>query len=291
MELILIIPKEQLENYHWLRKLAPLQSYFGGQNWQQQNNGLIAIYARSLSELTRPTILEIREQVQQQLQGEFWAVDHLLDRKKPSFFAFDMDSTVIEQEVIDELARQQGVFAAVAEVTEQAMQGKLEFAEALRQRCRCLQGLKVDALETVYQNLKFQPGILNLFQFLKQQQSKLAIYSGGFTTILAKVAADYRIDYYAANHLEQQQDKLTGEVVGQIVGPELKKQLFIAHREQNQIETGQSVAIGDGSNDVFMLKAAGIGIGYHPKQGLKAQIDNWTDKLSHHCFEFLFAPA
>ncbi|MEM7183892.1 MAG: phosphoserine phosphatase SerB [Spirochaetota bacterium] len=286
--LIILSPEDQSENLKKFLKESRESAYFANLFLQRCFNGISASYYEVQQKIGREVVLTTRRNIQQQFHGELLSIGQLLDPKKPVLFAFDMDSTVIRQEVIDELARHHGVYDAVAQVTEEAMQGNLDFTEALDKRCSLLKGLTSEGFSIVYKKLTFQPGIIDLFAYLHEKGSKIAIYSGGFVPILEKVAQQYPITHYAANHLEIQDGVLTGKVLGEIVDKEKKRELLLKHRELHGVAREQSVAIGDGSNDSLMLQEAGIGIGFHAKQGLKNKITNWIDTMPHSVFRFLF---
>ncbi|MCB1159494.1 MAG: phosphoserine phosphatase SerB [Leptospiraceae bacterium] len=237
---------------------------------------------------TRTTCLEFREKLQKE-NSDILYLPALLEKNKPSLFAFDMDSTLIEEEVIDELAREKGVFEEVARVTEEAMQGKLDFQTALRKRCSLLQGLEVQVFNKIYERLHPREGLKKLFSFFKQEKIHTAVFSGGFVPILEKFSLEYGIDFFAANTLEVMNGKLSGSVIGDIVDREKKRELFLQRRDFYKLEPGQTVACGDGSNDLLMLNEAGLGIGIHAKQGLKEKIHNWIDYFSIDVLKFVFS--
>lgn len=144
-------------------------------------------------------------------------VDCLLDSKEKSFFVFDMDSTLIQQEVIDELARLAGVYEEVASVTKEAMEGNLDFQEALKKRCVYLKGLSSSIFKELYPKLKLNIGVEDLLRGLKEKGSKTAVFSGGFTDILEMFQKRYEINEIRANVLERQNGQFSGNVVGDIV--------------------------------------------------------------------------
>lgn len=210
---------------------------------------------------------------------------HLQSR---SLFCFDMDSTLIREEVIDELARFAGVYDQVAGVTKQAMEGNLNFIEALEKRCTYLKDLPVTVFDDLYPKLRPNHGVPDLISGLKKNGTKIAVFSGGFSDILEKFQTEYGIDEVRANYLDRQNGKLTGKVVGRVVDKNVKKDSLIELGKVFSIPSENIVAVGDGANDQLMLDAAGIGIGFHAKEGLKSQIRNWVDFAPMDVLLYLF---
>ncbi|TGL77372.1 phosphoserine phosphatase SerB [Leptospira yasudae] len=204
-------------------------------------------------------------------------IDSLLNPKEKSFFAFDMDSTLIRQEVIDELARLAGVYEEVASVTKEAMEGNLDFHEALQKRCAHLKGLSSSIFSDLYNRLEPNVGVETLLRGLKEKKSRTAVFSGGFTDILELFQKDFGIDEIYANVLTREDGHLTGTVTGDIVDKNKKLEYLKTIRDREGIAHKQVVAVGDGANDALMLNEAGIGIGFHAKDGLKKLIVNWVD--------------
>lgn len=214
----------------------------------------------------------------------------LINPKEKSIFVFDMDSTLIKEEVIDELARANGVYENVAYVTREAMEGKLDFDSALRKRCSYLTGLEESVFQKTYERLNLQDGAESLLKELKKKNCILGVYSGGFSPILERFASEFHFDYWSANELEIKDGQITGNVLGEIVNKNRKRDLLLKHRQERSVNPIQSVATGDGSNDVLMLNAAGVGIGFHAKEGLKSGIENWIDFHPLTALLFLFDP-
>lgn len=241
-----------------------------------------------LRKLDRSELLSIRETFAKR-NSDLLQVDQLLDSKKKSFFAFDMDSTLIQQEVIDELARLAGVYEEVASVTKEAMEGNLDFHEALKKRCAHLKGLSSSIFTDLYPKLSLNIGVENLLKGLKENGSRTAVFSGGFIDILEIFQRRYGIDEVYANVLERENDRLSGNVVGDVVDKNKKLEYLKMIRDREGISSSQVVAVGDGANDSLMLNEAGIGIGFHAKEGLKKLIVNWVDFAPMDSLLFLFS--
>ncbi|EMK08064.1 MULTISPECIES: phosphoserine phosphatase SerB [Leptospira] len=237
--------------------------------------------------LERSELLQWRETFSKK-GADLIQVNRLLDPKEKSFFAFDMDSTLIRQEVIDELARLAGVYEKVASVTKEAMEGNLDFNEALKKRCIHLKGLSSSIFTELYPKLELNTGVERLLKILKENNTITAVFSGGFTDILEMFQKQYGIDEVYANVLEKINGELSGNVLGEIVDKNKKSECLKTIRDREKIPPSQVVAIGDGANDSLMLNEAGIGIGFHAKEGLKKQIVNWIDFAPMDVLLFLF---
>jgi phosphoserine phosphatase len=184
----------------------------------------------------------------------------------------DMDSTLITIECIDELADCLGFKPQVAAITEAAMRGELDFAGALRQRVRLLEGLPVSALQQVYDDrLRFSPGAEALMSAARARGIKTAVVSGGFTFFTERVKVQLELDFALANQLAERDGRLTGEVEGEICGPERKREFLLDLCERLGLAPGQAIAIGDGANDLLMLGAAGLGVAYRAKPKVQAE--------------------
>lgn len=196
-----------------------------------------------------------------------------LYRRAKRLVVMDMDSTLIQVEVIDELARVAGVGEQVAEITERAMNGELDFSGALRERVALLRGLKAEALEQVYRNIPLTPGARNLVTILKRLGFKTAVISGGFQFFTDRLKADLGLDYAYANGLEIVDGIVTGQVAGTIVDGARKAQLLEEIAAKEGITLDQTIAIGDGANDLPMLGRAGLGIAFNAKARVREQAD------------------
>ena len=186
-------------------------------------------------------------------------------RRTRRLVCFDMDSTLIQTEVIDELAKHAGVGDQVAAITEQAMQGKLDFNQSFRRRMALLEGLDESVLEDIANKLPIMEGAERLIKNLKAYGFKTAILSGGFTYFGKFLQNKFGIDYVHANTLERIDGKLTGNVIDPIINGEMKAKLLKEIAEQEGISPAQTIAVGDGANDLPMLSAAGLGIAFRAK--------------------------
>ena len=187
-------------------------------------------------------------------------------RRMRRLICFDMDSTLIQAEVIDELARKHGVYEQVAAITESAMRGEIDFKESFTQRCKLLKGLDVKVMREIAESLPFTEGVDRLMYVLKKYGYKIAILSGGFTFFGEYIQKKYGIDYVYANELEVDEDgKLTGKYVGEIVDGRRKAELLKLIAQVEKVDLQQTIAVGDGANDLPMLSEAGLGIAFHAK--------------------------
>ncbi|MFK8041941.1 phosphoserine phosphatase SerB [Congregibacter sp.] len=258
------LPSEFLATLaHWnvelraLRRLSPLSSASSGQEFALEF--YLDDWARCAGQRARLQDLAAR-----------WEVDLALapsDSKRPRrrLIAFDMDSTLIQCEVIDELAHRAGVGEEVAAVTARAMRGELDFRSSFRERMSKLQGLDAAQIQEVGASLPIMPGARTLLRTLRSQGHHTAILSGGFDYFAKKVQSQIGLDEVHANHLQIIDNALTGDVNGEIVDAERKVLLLKEIAEREGIDLADTVAVGDGANDLPMLAAAGLGVAFHAK--------------------------
>ncbi|AHF78414.1 Phosphoserine phosphatase [Sodalis praecaptivus] len=191
--------------------------------------------------------------------------------RAPGLLIMDMDSTAIQIECIDEIAKLAGVGAQVAEVTERAMRGELDFTASLRQRVATLQGADADILRQVREALPLMPGLTQLTKKLQSLGWHVAIASGGFTYFAELLRDKLRLVSIAANELEIRDGRLTGEVLGEVVDAGYKARELTRLADKLAIPISQTVAIGDGANDLLMIQSAGLGIAFHAKPKVNEQ--------------------
>jgi phosphoserine phosphatase len=209
-------------------------------------------------------------------------------RRARRLIAFDMDSTLIQNEVIDELAREKGVYDDVSRITEEAMQGKLDFRESLSRRCALLEDLPLASVDKVFERIKLTPGAEELISKVKKLGYKVALISGGFTFIAERLKESLDLDYVYANKLEVKDGRLTGKVIPPIVDARRKADLLEVIAQQERIRLEQVIAIGDGANDLEMLERAGLGIAFNAKPLVRERADvSFTRKTLAPVFQIL----
>jgi len=219
------------------------------------------------------------------LKGGEWGIDlchlpALPTLSEPGLLVMDMDSTAIRIECIDEIARLAGVGEQVAAVTAAAMQGKLEFADSLRNRVALLAGAPVTILDEVAASMPWMPGLQLMVDTLKQAGWRVAIASGGFTRFAGQLQRELGLDVIFANELAVAEGLLTGKVSGRIVDAGVKAEVLQQLAQEYGIASAQTVAVGDGANDLKMMAVAGLGIAIHAKPLVRAQAAatlNWHD--------------
>jgi phosphoserine phosphatase SerB len=192
-------------------------------------------------------------------------------RTRKRMFVFDMDSTLIDQEVIDELAREAGVYDVVSSITERAMRGELDFNQSLIERCKTLQGQPVSILERVKSRITLTRGALECCRALKRLGCVLVVLSGGFLPLAQHIQSLLGLDYAFANELQVEEGVLTGKVHTPIVNAERKRDLLLVIAQQHRIPLDQVCAVGDGANDLLMMKASGLGVAFCAKPRVQEQ--------------------
>ena len=205
-----------------------------------------------------------------ELQVDISFQEDSMYRRMRRLICFDMDSTLIETEVIDELAIRAGVGDEVKAITESAMRGEIDFTESFRRRCALLKGLDVSVMQEIAENLPITEGADRLMRVLKKVGFKIAILSGGFTYFGNYLKQKFGIDYVYANELEVIDGKLTGRYLGEVVDGKRKAELLRLIAQVENVDIRQTIAVGDGANDLPMISIAGLGIAFHAKPKVKA---------------------
>ena len=190
-------------------------------------------------------------------------------RRMRRLICFDMDSTLIQTECIDELAERAGVGEQVRAITESAMRGEIDFKESFTQRVALLKGLDVSVMQEIADTMPITEGVERLMFVLKRYGYKIAILSGGFTFFGEYLQKKFGIDYVYANELEVEDGKLTGRYLGDVVDGKRKAELLRLIAQVEKVDIAQTIAVGDGANDLPMLSLAGLGIAFHAKPKVK----------------------
>ena len=190
----------------------------------------------------------------------------------------DVDGTLILEEVIDLLGREAGREEEISQLTSRAMRGELDFESSLRKRVSLLEGLPVSVFDKAFDFIHLSPNVQEFISILQTNGILVGLVSGGFTPIVGRLAKSLSISYFSANQLEVKDGLLTGKLVGQIINPQVKKDTLEQWRKELQLPKDRTVAIGDGANDLLMLKSAGLGIAFCAKEVLKKEIPNHVDK-------------
>ena len=193
-----------------------------------------------------------------------------LARRAKRIVLLDMDSTLIQQEVIDLLAAKCGVGEKVAAITESAMRGELDFTESLNARVKLLAGADIDILESVKSGITLTPGARTLIRTLHKLGHKVGVVSGGFLDVIEPLLQELQIDFYRANRLEIVDGKLTGKLLGAIIDKSAKADALREFAAAENVSLAQTIAIGDGANDLGMLEIAGLGIAFNAKPAVRA---------------------
>jgi phosphoserine phosphatase len=204
--------------------------------------------------------------------------DYTLERRNKRLIVFDVDSTLIQGEVIEMLAERAGAGKAVAAITEAAMRGEIDFAESLHQRVATLAGLPAEVIDEVADLVQLTPGARTTIRTLRRLGFHCGVVSGGFRQVIDPLAHELMLDFVAANELEIVDGRLTGRVVGPIVDRAGKAKALRDFANQAGVPMEQTVAVGDGANDIDMLNAAGLGVAFNAKPALREVADA---SLSH----------
>jgi phosphoserine phosphatase len=194
-------------------------------------------------------------------------------RRGMRLIVMDVDSTLVQGEVIEMLADQAGCRDRVAAVTDAAMRGELDFEESLRERVALLAGLDAAALDRVYESITLAPGARTMVRTLKRLGYRFGIVSGGFAQVTDRIAADLGIDFAAANRLEVVDGRLTGRILDGVVDRAGKAEALARFAERAGVSPAATIAIGDGANDLDMLAAAGLGIAFNAKPAVRQAAD------------------
>ena len=190
----------------------------------------------------------------------------------------DVDGTLILEEVIDLLGREAGCEEEISRLTSQAMRGELNFETSLRERVAFLKGLPDSVFEKVFNSIHLSPNAQEFVSILQKNGILVGLVSGGFSPIVERLAKSLGITYFSANQLEVKDGLLTGKLVGHIISPEVKKETLEKWRKELKFSKERTIAIGDGANDLLMLKSSGLGIAFCAKEVLKKEIPHHVDK-------------
>ena len=197
-----------------------------------------------------------------------------LARRAKRIVLLDMDSTLIQQEVIDLLADKRGVGKEVAAITESAMRGELDFVASLTTRVKLLAGADADVIQSVKAGITLTPGARTLIRTLHKLGHKVGVVSGGFLDVIEPLLQELEIDFYRANRLEMVDGKLTGNLIGSIIDRSAKAEALREFAASENVNLAQTIAIGDGANDLEMLEIAGLGIAFNAKPAVRAAADS-----------------
>ena len=189
----------------------------------------------------------------------------------------DVDGTLIAEEVIDLLGREAGCEAEISKITNQAMQGELDFETSLRARVALLKGLPISVFDTVFKSIHLSKNAQEFISILQKNGILVGLVSGGFAPIVERLAKSLGISYFSANQLEVKDGFLTGKLVGEIVTAQVKQATLEKWRKDLKLPKERTIAIGDGANDLFMLKSAGCGIAFCAKEIVKSEIACYVD--------------
>lgn len=190
----------------------------------------------------------------------------------------DVDGTLILEEVIDLLGREAGREEEIAQLTSRAMRGEIDFESSLRKRVSLLEGLPDSVFDNVFNSIHLSLNAQKFISILQKNEILVGLVSGGFTPIVDRLAKSLGIAYFSANQLEVKDGLLTGKLVGHIISPEVKQATLEQWRKELQLSKERTIAIGDGANDLLMLKSARLGVAFCAKEVLKKEIQNHVDK-------------
>jgi phosphoserine phosphatase len=231
-----------------------------------------------LREASFPLLRQDLTAVAKRIEMDIIAQPEHLFKKRKKVIVFDMDSTIVDGEIIDEMARLAGVGKKVAAITEKGMRGEIDFSESLRKRVFFLKGLKVRSLESIAQTFKFTKGSEELIAALKEMGFKIALISGGFRYFTDVLKKRLGFDYAFGNELEMKEGKLTGRLRGRVIDAKRKAEVLDSICRKEGITRDEVVAVGDGSNDQIMVANAGLGIAFNAKEILKKVADGAITK-------------
>ena len=199
-------------------------------------------------------------------------------KKIKGLCVLDVDGTLIEEEVIDLLGKEAECENEVALLTAQAMRGELDFEESLRKRVSLLQGLSVDTFDKIYHELHLSKNAAQFINTLQKNQIEVGLVSGGFTPVVERIAKDLGISLYTANQLETRDGYLTGNLISPIISREVKEKTLLSWAQELEVPFERTIAIGDGANDLKMLKRAGLGVAFCAKDIVKKEIKLQVDE-------------
>lgn len=272
-----LVATAEVLNFHqcWLLQQALVDEgvsvqHFAATPYAQQTGGGVCLQLGNDSRLSESQLNRLSSALQLDLA---LLIDKRPRLREPGLLVMDMDSTLIKMECIDQMAILAGVGEQVASVTEQAMQGELDFAESLKARVQCLTGASQSILRQARQQLPFMPGVFELTRVLQQHHWKLVVASGGFLYFADYVRDSLGLDAAIANDLQIENGLLTGKLKGDIVDASTKAKVLSMFAEKWQIPNSQCVALGDGANDLEMMGSASLGVAFHAKPKVKQLAD------------------
>ena len=247
------------------------QLEFAGWKISPRATGIGVVAKASVTTKTASDINAKLDDIANQLHIEIALVENPPVLNQGGLMVMDMDSTLIAVECIDEIAKLAGLGDKVAEITELAMQGKLDFKESLYNRVACLKGVDVSLLEGIRDRLPLMPGVSKLISYMHRHQWNVAIASGGFTFFADYLKERLSLVDAVSNVLKVENGKLTGEVIGDVVDANVKAQTLQRLAQKFDIAATQTIAVGDGANDLVMMQAAAFGVAYHAKPVVRQQ--------------------